>query len=210
LENNLIELFYNNRNEDPQRHFEKHINGRSATFYKFNNGKNMNGTEIEEKYQKVLGYYGGLTAEVFIGRPDQFYHIFAPQTHTSYFSMYIHNKTFNAARSTDNPIKLTPGLSTELRIKRIFKERLSDPYNDCIDNNDVSLINLTDPLINYIISATNSYRQKDFFNLCQSQYIIRMCNLTLPIGFIWELNWIKDNYECARKQYGFFFRAKFN
>ena len=77
---------------------------------------------------------------------------------------------------------MTPGLSTELRIKRIFKERLSNPYNDCIDNNDVSLINLTD-LYYYIINATNSYRQKDCFNLCQSQYMIRMCNLTLPIGF---------------------------
>ena len=204
LENNLIKFFFNNEKKDPQDHFEKHINDRGTTFYKFNNGKNMNGTKIEDKYQKVLGYYGGITAEVFIGRPDQFYHLFTPQTHASFFSMYIHNKSFNAAESTDNPIKLAPGLSTELRIKRIFKERLSNPYNDCIDNNDESLVKLNDPLINYIISATKSYRQKDCFNLCQSQYIIKNCNLSLSIGFIWEVDWRKENFDCAVKQYGVF------
>jgi hypothetical protein len=203
LENNLIKFFFNNEDKDPQDHFEKHT-GRGATFYKFNNGKNMNGTKIVDKYQKVLGYSGGITAEVFVGIPDQFDHQFTPQTHTSFFSMYIHNKSFNAAESTDNPIKLAPGLSTELRIKRIFKERLSYPYNDCIDNNDGSLIKLNDPLINYIKIATNSYRQKDCFNLCQSQYIIKRCNLSLSIGFIWEIDWRKDNFECAKKQYGYF------
>jgi len=205
LENNLINIYFGSQVLKPQDHIEKHIIGRSEVFYKFNNGKNMNGTKIEDKYQKVLGYYGGLTAEVFIGRPDQFEHQYTPQTHTSFFSMYIHNKSFNAAESTDDSIKLTPGFSTELRIKRIFKERLSNPYNDCIDDNNGEFIGkLNDPLINYIISSTKSYRQNDCFNVCQSQYIVRMCNLSLPIGFIWELDWRKENYECAKKQYVFF------
>ena len=55
-----------------------------------------------------------------------------PETHTSFFSMYIHNLSLNAVESTDNPIKLTPGLSTDIKINRIFKEKLPYPYNNCL------------------------------------------------------------------------------
>jgi len=204
LENNLIKLFYNNEPKNtPADHFEKKINSKGNIFLKFNSGKNINGTKIEDKYQKVLGFYGGVTAEVFIGRSDQFNNSFNPKTHTNSFSIYIHNKSFDAAESTDNPITLTPGFSTELRIKRIFNERLPYPYNDCIDNNDESLLKLNDPLINYILKTTKSYRQKECFDLCQSQYIIKTCSLPYEIRFMWEIDWPKNN-SCFKKQNDYF------
>ena len=61
----MIKLYYENIQIGPDEHFEK-IKSKSVKgdiYYKFNSGKNINGTPIEIKYQKIIGYYGGLTAE---------------------------------------------------------------------------------------------------------------------------------------------------
>jgi len=207
----MIKLYYENIQIRPDENFEK-IESKSLKrdiYYKFNSGKNINGTPIEIKEQKVIGYYGGLTAEVFIGRPDQFVAKMQPQTHTSSFKIYIHNLTLNAVESTDNPIDLTPGLSTKLKIKRIFKEILPYPYNNCIK--DVSS-SYNSPLVNHILTKSNSsYRQKDCFNICQSQFMINNCNLTVSLGFIWEVDWRKDNkFPCVNDSYGEFLKKNLN
>ena len=178
-------MYYENNDIIPNEHFEKLQSKKGDYYYKFNSGKNINGTPIEIKKQKIIGYYGGLTAEVFIGRPDQLDTIpKLPQTHSSFFSIYIHNISLNAVESTDNPIKLTPGINNEIKIKRIFKEILPYPYSNCIKDVSSSYNSL---LVKHILTKTNSlYRQKDCFNLCQSQYIIKRCNLSLSIGFIWR------------------------
>ena len=208
----MIKLYYENNDIIPNEHFEK-IKSKSLKgdiYYKFNSGKNINGTPIEIKYQKIIGFYGGLTAEVFIGRPDQFNtNVKLPQTHMSSFKIYIHNLTLNAVESTDNPIDLTPGLSTKLKIKRVFKETLPYPYNNCIKDVSSSYNSL---LVKHILTKTKSlYRQKDCFNLCQSQFMINNCNLTVPLGFIWEVDWGKDNkFSCANDSYIEFLKKNLN
>jgi hypothetical protein len=205
LENNLIKLFYNNILIQPDDHFEK-VESKSFAgdiYYKFNSGKNISGKPIDFKYQKTLGYYGGLTAEVFIGRPDQFLYYETPETHHSFFSIYIHNLSLNAVESTDNPIKLTPGLNTELKIKRIFKERLPYPYNDCIKDVSSSYKSV---LVKYILTKTNSlYRQKDCFNLCLIQYLKNMCDLPIPLSYLWEIKWGNISLNCAKTAYSKFY-----
>jgi hypothetical protein len=205
----MIKLYYENIQIRPDENFEK-IESKSLKrdiYYKFNSGKNINGTPIEIKEQKVIGYYGGLTAEVFIGRPDQILYYDTPETHHSFFSIYIHNLSLNAVESTDNPIKLAPGLNTELKIKRVFKERLPYPYNDCVK--DVSSYNSL--LVKYILTKTNSlYRQKDCFNLCLIQYMINTCNLPIPLSYLWEIKWGNISLDCPRKAYAKFFEENLN
>ncbi len=200
MENNLISIFYENIPIKPNEHFEKIQSKKGDIYFKFNSGKNINGTPIELKYQRIIGYNGGFSAEVFIGRPDQFVAKILPHTHISFFSLYIHNLSLNAVESTDNPIKLTPGLSTDIKINRIFKEKLPYPYSNCLKDVSSSYNSL---LVKHILTKTNSsYRQKDCFNLCQSQYMIGKCNLNVSLGFIWEVNWIKDNkFACANDTY---------
>jgi hypothetical protein len=123
--------------------------------------------------------------------------------------MYIHNLSLNAVESTDNPIKLTPGLSTELKIKRVFKKTLPYPYNNCIKDVSSSYNSL---LVKHILTKTNSlYRQKDCFNLCQSRYMINKCNLNVSLGFTWEVNWGIDNkFPCASASYIEFLKKNLN
>ena len=79
-------------------------------FYKFNSGKTVRNELTEMKYQRTEGYYGGLTAEIFIGLPEDFeIDLDLLDSHNSYFSLYIHNLSINAVDSTDQPIKLSPG-----------------------------------------------------------------------------------------------------
>jgi hypothetical protein len=199
LEGNIIKLYFGNIiKKNLSEQIERINSPQAGEYYKFNSGKDINGNEVEFKYQKKVGFYGGLTAEVFIGRPNEFMSSKLPQTHTSFFSMYIHNKSLNPVESSDEPIKLTPGLSTELKISRVFTERLPYPYNDCVD--DLSLLNSHDSLlVKHILAKTkSSYRQKDCFDLCLAQYLIQSCNLTSsPLGFPWEL----AGFDCAEKEY---------
>jgi len=199
LEGNIIKLYFGNKiKKNLSEQIERINSPQAGEYYKFNSGKDINGNEVEFKYQKKVGYYGGLTAEVFIGRPNEFMSSNLPQTHTSFFSLYIHNKSLNPVESSDEPIKLTPGLSTELKISRVFTKRLPYPYNDCVD--DLSLLNSHDSLlVKHILTKTkSSYRQKDCFDLCQTQYMIKSCNLTSsPLGFPWELAY----FDCAAKEY---------
>jgi hypothetical protein len=217
LEGNIIKLYFGNIiKKNLSEQIEKITsNSIIGEYYKFNSGKDINGDEVDFKYQKKVGYYGGLTAEVFIGRPNEFMSSNLPPTHTSFFSLYIHNKTLNPVESSDEPIKLTPGLSTELKISRVFTERLPYPYNDCVD--DLSLLNSHDSLlVKHILAKTkSSYRQKDCFDLCQTQYIIKSCNLTSsPLGFPWELDFrnfsTKKYFDCAKKEYENFIAKNIN
>jgi hypothetical protein len=217
LEGNIIKLYFGNIIKKNLSELIERITRNSLVgeYYKFNSGKDINGNEVDFIYQKKVGYLGGLTAEVFIGRPNEFKSSNLPQTHTSFFSMYIHNKSLNPVESSDEPIKLTPGLSTELKISRVFTERLPYPYNDCID--DLSLLNSHDSLlVKHILTKTSSsYRQKDCFDLCQTQYIIQSCNLTSsPLGFPWELDFgnfsTKIYFDCAAKEYGNFINKNIN
>ncbi len=88
----MIYLYFENSQKIPERHLEK-IKSRSIQgdiYYKFNSGKNISNKLIDFKNQKIIGKNGGLTAEIFIGRPDQF-KVDSFDTHTSFFSLYIHN-----------------------------------------------------------------------------------------------------------------------
>ena len=182
LERNIINIYFQNNLINNLNDVFEQVNSNGGMYYKFNSGKNMNGNITEIKKQKVLGYRGGLTAEVFIGLPNELKTDQRPQYHASYLPIYIHNKSTNAADSTDEPIKLSPGTWTELIIKRVFKNRLGEPYNNCVK--DLSNLNLfQSKFVQHILIKTNiSYRQVDCFDLCMAQHIIDKCNISQSLA----------------------------
>jgi hypothetical protein len=200
LERNIINInFQNNLINNLNDTFEQ-VNSNGGIYYKFNSGRNMNGNITEIKKQKVLGYRGGLTAEVFIGLPNELKTEQRPQYHASYLPIYIHNKSTNAADSTDEPIKLSPGTWTELIIKRVFTNRLGEPYNNCVK--DLSNLNLFESkFVHHILIKTNiSYRQVDCFDLCMAQNILDKCNISQSLGFVWEINPRDSELDCTRRE----------
>ncbi len=199
LEGNIIKLYYKNNLINNLNDAFEQVNSNGGIYYKFNSGRNMNGNITEIKKQKVLGYRGGLTAEVFIGLPNELKTEQRPQYHASYLPIYIHNKSTNAADSTDEPIKLSPGTWTELIIKRVFTNRLGEPYNNCVK--DLSSLNLFESkFVHHILIKTNiSYRQVDCFDLCMAQNILDKCNISQSLGFMWEIR-SGTKINCTRKE----------
>ena len=199
LERNIINIYFQNNPINNLNDVFEQVNSNGGIYYKFNSGKNMNGNITEIKKQKVLGYRGGLTAEVFIGLPNELKTDQRPQYHASYLPIYIHNKSTNAADSTDEPIKLSPGTWTELIIKRVFTNRLGEPYNNCVK--DLSNLNLVESkFVQHILIKTNiSYRQVDCFDLCMAQHILDKCNISQSLGFMWEIH-SGTKINCTRKE----------
>jgi len=193
LENNIVNLIYSNvlLNKDIEKEFEQlnTTNHNGSIFYKFNSGKNMKNNLISFRNQTKIGELGGLDAEIFIGRPEEFtFPINSIRFHASYFSIYIHNNSINSFESMDEPIKLTPGFKTNIIINKVHTDRLGPPYNDCID--DLNELKTYDSLlVKYILTKTKSiYRQKDCLNLCKMQYVIENCNYSsIQIAFYWEI-----------------------
>ena len=158
-----------------------------------------------------------MLVEIFIGKPNEFsidrdY----PEFHSSYFSIYIHNSSINAPESTDEPIRLTPGVSTSLKISRVVTDRLGEPFNDCVDDLK-SLETSASPLVQYILTRTkSSYRQKDCFSLCYVYHVKEKCELPINLGFEWELIYeayklnisLKPYIPCINKEYSYFFNNK--
>ncbi len=200
LEGNIIKLYYKNNLINNLNDAFEQVNSNGGIYYKFNSGRNMNGNITEIKKQKILGYRGGLTAEVFIGLPNELKTEQRPQYHASYLPIYIHNKSTNAADSTDEPIKLSPGTWTELIIKRVFTNRLGEPYNNCVK--DLSSLNLFESkFVHHILIKTNiSYRQVDCFDLCMAQNILNKCNISQSLGFVWEINPQDSELDCTRRE----------
>ena len=210
LENNVIKLFYENIGLNISESFQI-VQYKTNKIYKFNSGINNTGQKIDIKKQKIAGDRGGFYSEVFIGLPKQFNSSlnFGIPSRNSFFSLYIHNKSMNPAEMNEQPIKLPPGFSTEISVSKIFTDRLPYPYNDCFD--DLKELKSHDSLlVQYILTKTNSiYRQKDCLNLCQTEYLIKHCNLSSQLGFIWEID-RNENDDCQENETKSFFSKDIN
>ena len=60
------------------------------------------------------------------------------------------------------------------------------------------------------MTKTNSiYRQKDCLNLCQTDYLIKKCNLSSQLGFTWEFD-RNENNDCQMNETENFFSKDIN
>ncbi len=93
----------------------------------------------------------------------------------------IHNHNndpeFYTGGSNKN-INIPNGFYTDINIRRIFVEKLGQPYNDCLK--DVKSIESFDSdLYRYVLQSTAyAYRQKDCVNLCLGREYYKFLNTT--------------------------------
>jgi hypothetical protein len=76
------------------------------------------------------------------------------------------------------------------------------PYSNCIDFIEITNETRNSLLVNYILEKTkSSYRQKDCFDLCHTNFIINECDLDIPLSFTWEINPPQDKIKCVRENF---------
>ena len=97
------------------------------------------------------------------------------------WAIYINNISMDPVTNTDWQIMLLPGKSYNYLVKRKIISKLGEPYSNC-KNGLIYPEAFDSAIYKFIIQKTKSaYRQVDCFNICQSQYLLNVCNSTGPL-----------------------------
>lgn len=175
------------------------------TVYQFNTGRNSSHYSVGLKRQSMAGSINGLKIALFAGLPRE-------STENRYyqsngFHVTIHNSSVDpeyVEGFSHSGIKIPVGFRTYLIADRVFINKLEYPYNECLK--DLSKIDSFDSnVFRFMINSTQySYRQKDCFDYCIAQEMMRKCNLTGPLDrydIIWNRYWTKQLHGCLYSTY---------
>lgn len=105
---------------------------------------------------KVAGYKDGFEIELFMD-PARADNVFTP---TRGLHVFIYNSSTRPVE-TDG-IDISVGLDTSIAVRRIFTEKLSDPFNDCIPDK------IDSEYARYLTRQNITYRQMYLLNSLNS------------------------------------------
>lgn len=142
-------------------------------FYSFlGNCFSFNSHKENLKNISRAGHINGLHLELFVGNTDT---IPAFYRNTGYFIM-INNHTIKPM--INDLIEVSTGTETSIQVNRLITQKLPSPYNGCMNN--LNRIDAFDSdLFRAINKSNRAYRQKNCFDLCYQQEVIRTCNCFL-------------------------------
>ena len=159
--------------------------------FQFNTGKDV---PIKKSY--VAGNKNGLYLELFGGEAESFYSLQAD----SGIMVFIHNQTSKPVPSEG--IRVNPGSLTTIILSKVFTHSEPSPYSDC---KDLAKHRFNRVFYDAILKSNFSYTQKECFELCLQQSIIKKClcynlrYLKLDDNVLPCLN--KTELECTDKEY---------
>jgi hypothetical protein len=125
---------------------------------------NTNGTEKSTKTGKAYGF----NVQLFVGDPNATQ---AGITTQSGVLIYIHNKTDQI--NMFNGIEASVGTSTNIAIRKMYSNKIEQPYSDCVENEEKLKSSV---FYNKIVAFNKSYKQTDCFDLCFSHHLFKNCS----------------------------------
>ena len=170
--------------------------------FKFNSGYDSNGKKTEIKKAELAGSYNGLLLQIFVGKSDNINSLLR----ASGIRLMINNQSLRNRYS--DGINIPTGLSTEVKLSRMFFEKLPNPYSDCQD-----LTGYDSVLYKAIMDMNLTYRQDDCFDLCLQKTNIEKCgccNLYYQCLFNKELCLNATQVKCVYETYKIFINSNVN
>ena len=143
---------------DWKNHFEPFYDSLYGDCYRFNSGKNYTGHNVDIKRSTAPGYSYGLWLDLHINNND---------SDIGQFAIYIHNQTNTPRVLNNKELFFNTGSYNCFAIRRIFEEKLPEPYNSCYK--DISLYNHS--LIDIFKERNQSYNLTAF--LYVKYYILK-------------------------------------
>ena len=135
--------------------------------FQFNVGLNSTNQEIDLRDSSQEGPTNGLQLEIWP--------LVLNNTWTSFqydfgIVVFVHNSSFRPTIS--DAVMIKPGEVSYINIKRTYISNVQSPYTECID-----LTSYRSDLFDFIVNSSlySTYRQKDCFDLCKQQSIIKNC-----------------------------------
>jgi hypothetical protein len=147
-----------NYDSNCQNNLNKYFEYFNDSYYgqclRFNSGKDLNGNLTN----LMQGYYGGsndgLWLNFKIDSNDKFNKLL----------VIIHNHTTPPLNMANEDLKISPGRTNYITVDRTFRQKLSEPYSNCIKDSNKFKKNKT--LIDYLAKSGREYSQKQCFELC--------------------------------------------
>jgi hypothetical protein len=163
--------------------------------YRFNAGRDINGTEQLIKVSGQPGWKYGLSIELYTGNADLQEEFVANRG----FRIVVLNKTNPVVMMQDFGLNVPCGQETNIAIKRSFINRLPAPYSNCLSS-DVSQINWSqNDVLQFMYSQfvkdnhydngvwqwnfTVSYTQYICLKMCHQMNLFKTCgclDITMP------------------------------
>ena len=175
--------------------FEHYYDINYGNCYRFNSGKNMNGTQVNQKYTFKSGQFGSLDIEFFIGSASENQNILSK---LNGFVIFITNYTLDS--SYTEGIQISPGYSTAISLNKYSIVKQPKPYSQCID--DLTNIDSYDSaLFRKFFSLNQTYHYSNCELLCFQKYLKNNCQCqTTLVDVVYDENMRKcssrfDNIE---------------
>lgn len=152
--------------------FEYFQMSRFTRCYKFNSGVLYDGQLRALKKARRYGKSYGLQLEMFVGLPQDCKY---PLNMATGIVVYIHNSSHNITTNSDG-IELSPGTETNIAIDRTLVSKKSEPYSNCIVNNELESMKLREgdnEFIKKTIVSFGRYNQFKCLELCHQDYFIK-------------------------------------
>ena len=139
-----------------KKYFEPFNDSIFGRCYRFNSGFNYTRNVIPLNNSTSSGDYFGLWFDLYLGGKKKDF---------SQILIYIHNSTQAPLSLINKAYYLSSGNYNYFVIKRIFEEKLPEPYNSCFK--DVNLFPYNKTLIDFI-QKNKTYSQKQCLELCRT------------------------------------------
>ena len=165
----MINCQFNQIKCDLEQDFEYFYDINYGNCYRFNSGRTMNGTEIQQKYSYQSGISYGLDLELFIGSAED--NDF-PLTKENGFVIFINNQTVDS--TTNEGIKVAPGTSTNIILTKYSISKQPKPYSECLNDLD-SIGSYDSEFYRRYFSPNRTYRYTECAFVCLQKYIGEKC-----------------------------------
>jgi len=133
--------------------------------FTLNSGVTINGTRSDLVSSYHPGILSGIQIELLVG--PEYYSDLITNTGAHIF---IHNSSIIPRESEG--FDLSTKTRTNIAIKRIFSNRIPQPYSNCINLNG----SFNSLVYNILVNSKYLYRQRDCYDLCYQLNTVRKCN----------------------------------
>jgi hypothetical protein len=152
----ILDSWFNNKEQFIDKDLLAYNDLSYGKCYRFNSGKNNNTEIIPIKKSKKSGWYDG------------FHLSFYSNTTLDYgrFIISIHNHTQTTSNIFNKGYFISTGNYNYFIIKRIFDQKLEQPYNSCLK--DRSKFEFNQTIIEYLKKINHDYTQKECIIICRN------------------------------------------
>jgi hypothetical protein len=186
IEKSILKVNFNRMEEtNLSQIFEEFDDNVFGKCFRFNSGKNI--------YNQSIPIFKSIKG----GKPNDlkivFYFEVPKDLDFIELLIFIHNHSSLPYDMDNGGYWIKPGSWNYYAIDRIYSNKLSEPYNDCL--NDVNLFQMNKTLIDYMLGSNRMYTQNDCYYVCSHLFALEEskcgCNSSIH----------NFNYDCVRQSF---------